>query len=242
MSSGTEYVPAGYHLPVLGSSVPELDQSPYIQKSTDHSQQPRGNSRAPHSLQISDVSQPSDWHKFSSSSTTHPSSDMHPFTRSQFLGHLRVSESYALNPGIMENLEHDGEYNDNVSDPMLAAQLGNNNHTLRTLPNSRQQHSAVPHTTYVNGGPSDSSSRPTRQASEAPLNERLAFCCRCGAMGDMSNASADGPAIQCPTCECWSHIACQRRGRADTVPQGHFKCDFCTPMAERHENSRQVTS
>lgn len=61
-----------------------------------------------------------------------------------------------------------------------------------------------------------------RSPSPFPLH------CRCGVRGN-ANWIDDGlPAIQCYTCEQWSHVACQRLGRADNLKKGDiFTCDEC---------------
>ena len=39
----------------------------------------------------------------------------------------------------------------------------------------------------------------------------------------------EGEAIQCNDCMRWSHIACQKNGRASKLrPKEHFFCDFCS--------------
>lgn len=55
--------------------------------------------------------------------------------------------------------------------------------------------------------------------------------CRCGATGDgnvLYRKDDVGGAIQCNECKDWSHIACQREGRASDLPEDTgFICDFC---------------
>ncbi|KAF5323682.1 hypothetical protein D9619_012867 [Psilocybe cf. subviscida] len=56
--------------------------------------------------------------------------------------------------------------------------------------------------------------------------------CRCGIEGDMKVVynPEDGVAIACDRCRRWSHIPCERNGRADCLPkQTPFRCDFCIP-------------
>ncbi|KAF4620872.1 hypothetical protein D9613_000021 [Agrocybe pediades] len=55
--------------------------------------------------------------------------------------------------------------------------------------------------------------------------------CVCGRNGDgnkLYDAEEEGEAIQCDDCRDWSHIACQRYGRAHSLKEDEpFICDFC---------------
>ena len=56
--------------------------------------------------------------------------------------------------------------------------------------------------------------------------------CRCGAKGDGNIVyyQEDGKVVQCNECKDWSHIACQRNGRASNLPKNKpFLCDSCDP-------------
>lgn len=62
----------------------------------------------------------------------------------------------------------------------------------------------------------------SRSASPHPIQ------CRCGAQGD-GNLMIDGlDTVLCVTCGKYSHIACQRSGRANHIPSGEdFECSEC---------------
>jgi hypothetical protein len=56
--------------------------------------------------------------------------------------------------------------------------------------------------------------------------------CRCGAKGDGNIVfyQGGGEVVQCDECKDWSHIACQRNGRASNLTKNEqFFCDSCDP-------------
>ena len=71
-------------------------------------------------------------------------------------------------------------------------------------------------------------SEPT--APDSPPDSPFNIKCRCGLKGD-GNVYYDekaGEAVLCTECEHWSHIACQKNGRASKLSKKEaFYCDFC---------------
>ncbi|EPQ59388.1 hypothetical protein GLOTRDRAFT_70775 [Gloeophyllum trabeum ATCC 11539] len=54
------------------------------------------------------------------------------------------------------------------------------------------------------------------------------FYCRCGLRGNWNELAIAEPTIECHMCERWSHIACQKGGRASRLtPSQKFTCDDC---------------
>ena len=83
---------------------------------------------------------------------------------------------------------------------------------------------------------SEDASQSSSQNAEGVTTQTLTICqasphpvqCRCGCQGD-GNLMVDGlDTVQCATCGKYSHIACQRRGRANHIPSGQdFECSEC---------------
>jgi hypothetical protein len=64
--------------------------------------------------------------------------------------------------------------------------------------------------------------------SSASKTDPFPYHCRCGAHGDGHIVSNGEPSIQCDQCQHWSHVACQRYGRASHLgPKESFACDDC---------------
>ncbi|KAF8214507.1 hypothetical protein K438DRAFT_1563128 [Mycena galopus ATCC 62051] len=55
------------------------------------------------------------------------------------------------------------------------------------------------------------------------------FSCRCGAQGpDGALFTVEDPAVQCDRCKDWSHLSCQKDGRAfKNTSADPFECDIC---------------
>lgn len=65
---------------------------------------------------------------------------------------------------------------------------------------------------------------------DSPPDSPFNINCRCGLKGNgnVYYDEKDGEAVLCTECEHWSHIACQRNGRASKLrAKESFFCDFC---------------
>ncbi|KAF5378138.1 hypothetical protein D9615_007524 [Tricholomella constricta] len=79
---------------------------------------------------------------------------------------------------------------------------------------------------------SELSSLSSLKSSTSSLpNSEFCIDCRCGLAGDgnIFYNGAEGRAIQCDECRDWSHVACQKNGRAGNLRENEpFICDKCT--------------
>ena len=66
----------------------------------------------------------------------------------------------------------------------------------------------------------------------SPPDSEFQLNCRCGFHGDgnkLHRSKEEGTAIQCDECKDWSHVACQRNGRASGLGEKDtFVCDLCS--------------
>lgn len=95
----------------------------------------------------------------------------------------------------------------------------------------------VPYTTPRNKSPAEDNVPRTTPCNKSPRSDAsipdspFDVKCRCGVRGDGNkhyDAREVGAAIQCDNCKVWSHIACQREGRASNLAEsGTFLCDIC---------------
>ena len=73
---------------------------------------------------------------------------------------------------------------------------------------------------------------PIPSSPDSLPNSEFDLNCRCGMTGDGNVVyhQEDGEVVQCNECRDWSHICCQRDGRASDLPENKpFFCDNCDP-------------
>lgn len=90
-----------------------------------------------------------------------------------------------------------------------------------------------PHHSSQQSAPSDDQSLP---------DSLFQINCRCGLKGDGNQLyrADEGEAVQCDECRDWSHIACQRDGRASQLgPKDSFICDICDASSLLDQNFYQ---
>ena len=71
-------------------------------------------------------------------------------------------------------------------------------------------------------------------APDSPPDSPFNIKCRCGLKsdGNLYYDEKEGEAVRCTECEHWSHIACQRNGRASKLRMKEaFYCDICQVRA-----------
>ena len=76
----------------------------------------------------------------------------------------------------------------------------------------------------------ETTQHPTAPSSDSPPDSPFKINCRCGLKGDgnVYYDKTEGEAVMCNECQDWSHIACQRNGRASNLrAKEAFYCDFC---------------
>ena len=102
----------------------------------------------------------------------------------------------------------------------------------------------------VNSPESEEETNPRRLPSPAASSSSLpdsvwSLNCRCGVKGDGNTLyrEDDGTTIQCNDCLDWSHIACQRDGRASLLSERKvFICDICmgqVVMLPQHQRKQR---
>jgi hypothetical protein len=112
------------------------------------------------------------------------------------------------------------------------------------LPNDRSQRNKQEYV-FLQGPAADSAPAPSTSPAPPAKPPSITvsdfpFDCRCGISGDGNIVSNSLPAIQCHACENWSHISCQRGGRASGLTKkAKFQCDGCLPLRSQLVPSQQ---
>jgi hypothetical protein len=78
---------------------------------------------------------------------------------------------------------------------------------------------------------------PIPSSPDSLPNSEFDLNCRCGMTGNGNVVyhQEDGEVVQCNECRDWSHIACQRDGRATNLPKNRpFFCDTCDVSIIKH--------
>lgn len=98
----------------------------------------------------------------------------------------------------------------------------------------QQQHEIQPHVSGAIKSATPEPNPPTAELEPDAASELSVYSmnCRCGVQGDgnllMGPGGDDQATIVCIRCDDWSHIACQREGRATGLgPNVSFMCDGC---------------
>jgi len=101
-----------------------------------------------------------------------------------------------------------------------------------SLPPAQEGPESEEETIAPGQNPPSSTLPPVTQSSsqESLPDSAFALNCRCGATADANVVylHEDGEAVQCDECSEWSHVACQRDGRASTLKKNEpFLYDNC---------------
>ncbi len=150
-----------------------------------------------------------------------------------------LPERYRLwySPGHKERqsrIDYDTQPSPSMSSPHptshshtpLSAPTSNNSETSLKAPQALSKPSSDDDPLPGSDVPeSDEEPGPLLQRHQSPHPVR----CRCGVQGD-GNRMTDGlQTIQCDVCDLWSHISCQRDGRANNITRKDaFECDECS--------------
>jgi hypothetical protein len=138
-----------------------------------------------------------------------------------------------------------------ISNPELSAQnvsFALNNTNIEPLPNEirywLKNPESAPYTDYRDiSAPLNVSSTEELEPVEGNIDSQLihptptpspsedwVYDCRCGINGPGQSHEVNEPLVFCESCDTWSHIACQRDGRASNMSgKTPFGCDNCFP-------------